>query len=78
MVYLNPQDRNDLIKGIEEKGEVVDYELILKTKDKSLLYVSTNAHFLFDSFKNPIGIEGFVKRHNRTKKHRITTSKIIN
>ena len=57
-VYLNPEDRNYLIKEIEKKGEVVDYELILKTKDKSLLYVSTNAHLLFDSFKNPIGIEG--------------------
>jgi PAS domain S-box-containing protein len=61
MVYLNPQDRNYLINEIEEKGEVVDYELILKTKNKSLLYVSTNAHLLFDSSNKPIGIEGSLR-----------------
>ncbi len=61
MVYLNPQDRNYLINEIEEKGEVADYELILKTKNKSLLYVSTNAHLLFDSSNNPIGIEGSLR-----------------
>jgi len=61
MFYLNPEDRKYLIKEIEEKGEVVDYELTLKTKSNNLLYVSTNAHFLFDSSKNPIGIEGSLR-----------------
>jgi PAS domain S-box-containing protein len=61
MFYLNPEDRKYLIKEIEEKGEVVDYELTLKTKSNNMLYVSTNAHFLFDSSKNPIGIEGSLR-----------------
>jgi PAS domain S-box-containing protein len=61
MFYLNPEDRKYLIKEIEEKGEVDDYELTFKTKSKNLLYVSTNAHFLFDSSKNPIGIEGSLR-----------------
>ncbi len=60
-VYLNPQDRDDLIKQIQEKGEVVDYELVLKTKNNALLYVSTNAHLLYDSSKQPIGIEGSLR-----------------
>jgi PAS domain S-box-containing protein len=60
-VYLNPQDRDDLIKQIQEKGEVVDYEIVLKTKDNALLYVSTNAHLLYDSSNQPIGIEGSLR-----------------
>lgn len=60
-VYLNPKDRDDLIKQIQEKGEVVDYELVLKTKNNALLYVSTNAHLLYDSSKQPIGIEGSLR-----------------
>jgi PAS domain S-box-containing protein len=59
--YLNPEDRTYLIKEIEKKGEVADYEIILKTKNNNLLYVSTNAHLLFDSSKNPIGIEGSLR-----------------
>jgi PAS domain S-box-containing protein len=59
--YLNPEDRKILLKKIEEMGEVVDYELKLKTKGKNVLYVSTNAHLLFDSSKNPIGIEGSLR-----------------
>ena len=59
--YLNPEDRTYLIKEIEKKGEVADYEIILKTKNNNLLYVSTNAHLLFDSYKNPIGIEGSLR-----------------
>jgi len=59
--YLNPEDRTYLIKEIEKKGEVADYEIILKAKDNNLLYVSTNAHLLFDSSKNPIGIEGSLR-----------------
>ena len=60
-VYLNPEDRKNLLKELENKGEVVDYELKLKTKSNDKLYVSTNAHFIFDSYKNPIGIEGSLR-----------------
>ena len=59
--YLNSEDRKYLIKEIEKNGEVADYEIILKTKNNHLLYVSTNAHLLFDSSKNPIGIEGSLR-----------------
>ncbi|HEX7468299.1 MAG TPA: histidine kinase dimerization/phosphoacceptor domain -containing protein, partial [Methanobacterium sp.] len=59
--YLNSEDRKYLIKEIEKNGEVADYEIILKTKNNHLLYVSTNAHLLFDTSKNPIGIEGSLR-----------------
>ncbi len=60
-VYSNPEDRKNLLKKIEKTGEVFGYELKLKTKSRELLYVSVNAHFLFDSSKNPIGIEGSLR-----------------
>jgi len=61
MVYLHPEDKKNLIKEIQEKGEVVDYELKLKTRNNEVKYVSTNAHFLLDSSKNRIGVEGSLR-----------------
>lgn len=61
MVYVHPEDSKDLRKEIAEKGEVVDYELKLKTKNDEVKYVSTNAHFLLDSNKNRIGVEGSLR-----------------
>jgi len=61
MVYVDPEDRKDLLKAIHERGEVVDYEVRLKTKNNSLIYVSTNAHILFDSNNQLIGIEGSLR-----------------
>jgi PAS domain S-box-containing protein len=60
-VYFNPEDRIRLLKAIREKGEVVDYELRLKSKDNRLIYTSANAHILFDLAGNPIGVEGTLR-----------------
>ncbi len=60
-VYFNPEDRIRLLKAIGEKGEVVDYELRLKSKDDRLIYASANAHILFDVAGRPIGIEGSLR-----------------
>ena len=60
-VYFNPEDRIRLLKAIREKGEVVDYELRLKSKENRLIYTSANAHILFDSSGKPIGVEGSLR-----------------
>ncbi|MCJ7631499.1 PAS domain S-box protein, partial [Candidatus Bathyarchaeota archaeon] len=60
-VYFNPEDRIRLLKAIREKGEVVDYELRLKSKDNRLIYASANAHILFDLAGKPIGVEGTLR-----------------
>jgi PAS domain S-box-containing protein len=60
-VYFNPEDRIRLLKAIQEKGEVVDYELRLKSKDNRLIYASANAHVLFDLAGKPIGVEGTLR-----------------
>ncbi len=60
-VYFNPEDRIRLLNAIREKGEVVDYELRLKSKDNRLIYASANAHVLFDLAGKPIGVEGTLR-----------------
>ena len=60
-VYRNPEDRIKLVQTIREKGEVVDYELRLKSKDNRLIYTSANAHIFFDSAGKPIGVEGTLR-----------------
>jgi len=67
-VYFNPEDRIGLLKTIEEKGEVVDYEVRLKSKDSRLIYTSVNAHILFDSTGKAIGVEGTLRDVNDQKK----------
>jgi PAS domain S-box-containing protein len=60
-IYFNPQDRITLLKAIGEKGEVVDYEVRLKSKDNRLIYTSVNTHILLDSAGKPIGVEGTLR-----------------
>lgn len=67
-VYSNPEDRKKLLQNIAEKGEIIDYEVKLKTKDNTLLYVSTNAHIWLDENNNPIGIEGSLRDITERKK----------
>lgn len=61
MAYFNPGDRNELLNEINAKGEVVDYELRLQTKNNRLIYVSTNTHYLYDLKGNIIGLEGSLR-----------------
>jgi len=67
-VYWNPEDRKGLLKAIGEKGEVVDYEVLLKSKDNRLIYTSVNAHILFDPTGKPIGVEGSLRDVTEQKK----------
>ncbi len=68
LVYSDPEDRNELLKAIEEDGEVSDYEVTLVNKDKDLLNISVNAHYLFNSQNQPIGIEGSLRDISDRKK----------
>jgi PAS domain S-box-containing protein len=77
MIYLNPEDRSTLLKEIFENGEVVDYEIKLKTKTNTVLYVSVNSHILFDSNNNPIGIEGSLRNIDERKNMEIQLKKSL-
>ena len=58
LFYENSELRGNLLDSIEQKGAVWDYEIRVKTKSGEVKYVSLNAHKLFDSNGNQIGIEG--------------------
>lgn len=60
-VYHNPDDRGKMLEILGSRGEVVDYELRLKTKSGRLVYTSVNAHILFDSAGQPDGVEGALR-----------------
>jgi len=60
-VYINPGDRGELLKVLSVKGEIEDYIINLKTKDKGVVWVSANIHMLYDSGGKPVGIEGSLR-----------------
>ena len=59
--YADPRDRGPFLKALQEKGEVVDYELQFKTKSGLLVYASINAHILRNDKGKPIGVEGALR-----------------
>jgi PAS domain S-box-containing protein len=77
LVYSDPEDRNELLKAIEEDGEVSDYEVTLVNKDKDLLNISVNAHYLFNSQNQPIGIEGSLRDISDRKKVELALRKSL-
>jgi PAS domain S-box-containing protein len=68
MLYFNLEDRKSLLKVLQEKGEVSDYEITLKKSSNDLIYISANVHFIYDSKNHPIGIEGALRNITERKK----------
>jgi diguanylate cyclase (GGDEF)-like protein/PAS domain S-box-containing protein len=56
--YYNLEDRVNLFETMRKEGEVVDYEVRLKSKEDRFVIVSVNSHFLYDAAGNPSGVEG--------------------
>ena len=50
-----------MLKILYEKGEVRDYIIHLVHKDKRLIYVSANIHFLYGPDSKPFSIEGSLR-----------------
>ncbi len=76
-VYVNPNDRTIMMRTIKEQGEIVDYEIQLKSKDDRVIFTSVNAHILFDSNGKPIGIEGSLRDITERKKMEKEREKLI-
>ncbi len=58
--YKTPSDRKLLLDELEKYGKVVNYPLVLKKKDGSVLHAKTTSYFIFDDQGNRTGIEGIV------------------
>jgi len=81
--YFYPEDRVKLLEEINKKGEVIDFEVRLKTKDERLVYTSVNAHLLFNEAGAPVGMEGTLrdvterKRREREMEAILTLSRAL-
>jgi len=60
-IYLEPWDKNELLKILSSKGGIEDYIVRLRIKDKGAVYVSASVQMLYDSGGQPIGVEGSLR-----------------
>ena len=58
--YQNPSDRTKLVDELARNGKVVNFPLILKKKDGSILHAKTTSYLIFDTQGNQIGVEGII------------------
>lgn len=61
VVYFHSADRKKFFNDLSRNGSVSDYEVILKKKDGSPVYISTSSHFYYDSDGHVAGVEGIVR-----------------
>lgn len=59
--YYNPDDRNVLMDVLKSTGNVNDFEIRMKDVDGELVYVSVNAHTMFDEHRRVLGVEGSMR-----------------
>jgi len=64
--YANPEERNKFLTLLREKGEVKGFEAILRAKNGSLVWISTNAKFYRDEQGKILGVQGV--SHDITKR----------
>lgn len=60
-VYQNPEDRNTMMARLMEKGEVSDFNILLKTRDGEPRWAALNANVIFDDAGNFNGVEGSIR-----------------
>lgn len=59
--YVDPNTRKLFLQEIQEKGEVHDYEILLKGLGNQQVWSSVNAHFTYDENGNVTGVEGTIR-----------------
>lgn len=64
--YRHPEQREQFLAALREKGSVDNYPLVLKTKDGRPRYVTVSSHFFHDDHGQVLGIEGII--HDMTER----------
>ena len=59
--YFDPSERKKILEVLDEKGIITDYEIVLRKKDETPIFVSTSSHKYFDSLGNFLGVEGIFR-----------------
>ena len=60
-LYLNPWDKDELLKVLSSKGGIEDYIVNFKIKDGKEVFVSANVQLINGPDGNPIGVEGSLR-----------------
>jgi PAS domain S-box-containing protein len=60
-VYMNPADRVEFLKILEQKGFIEDYLIKLKTRNNKEVLVSANVHKLYGPDGIQVGVEGSLR-----------------
>jgi PAS domain S-box-containing protein len=71
--WFEPALRKKFLDAINRDGSVSDYEVVLKCRDGSPLYVSTNSHLFYDDAGSLLGVEGIFRD---ISEHRTAAEKI--
>ncbi len=61
MFYAVPAKRKKFLDNLYRSGSVTDYEIVLKRKDGTPLYISTNSHLYYNEFGAVLGVEGIFR-----------------
>ncbi|MBN1167200.1 MAG: PAS domain S-box protein [Methanospirillaceae archaeon] len=67
-IYENQEDRTAFLEKMKEAGFVQNYEVRLKRRNGTVVTVSTNSHFYYDSDNNIRGVEGIFRDISEMKK----------
>jgi PAS domain S-box-containing protein len=74
--YMRPADRNTIIGIVYRQGSVKDYEIELRKKDGSSLFVSANSHLYYDKEGAIAGIEGTYRDITERKRLETTLQRV--
>ena len=66
--YVYPEQRNELLETLRLKGKARNFTALLKRKDGSTYWASSNAHFQKDLNGRTIGVEGVTRDVTEQKK----------
>jgi PAS domain S-box-containing protein len=59
--YFDFEERTKFLNEVSKYGEIRDFEIRLKVKEKKFIYCSVNAHILYDNDNMPIALEGSLR-----------------
>ncbi len=60
-LYLNPEDREQFLRLIEQTGYVENFEAQLKRKDGAVIWASANSHYYRNRQGTILGVEGILR-----------------
>ncbi|MEN6397243.1 MAG: PAS domain S-box protein [Methanoregula sp.] len=66
-IYADPAKRKDFLDALAKTGSLKNYEVVLKQKDNTPLYVEANSHYYYDNAGHVLGVEGII--HDISERH---------